>query len=213
MARPGSPLMAVPMARLGALKHARIARTPARHMACCRMRTPQLAHTRKQPPPAPTHTHAVARCMLTSCVRARRASQGFFKGDDAQHDLSLNEVLAYRFQQIITGSTATKLGFVLLLCMPYVLASATFYRSLSSESWFQAIYKTYCTLFRTPGSVNRETAAGPAIVLNVVFLYGAQINLLMIAAATQHATAALQTLQVSEPGRLLDRDLHATRTP
>lgn len=30
----------------------------------------------------------------------------------------------------------------------------------------------YCTLFRTPGSVNRETAAGPAIVLNIVFLYG-----------------------------------------
>ena len=54
----------------------------------------------------------------------------------------MNEVLAYRFQQIITGSTATKLGFVLLLCMPYVLASATFYRSLSSESWFQATYKT-----------------------------------------------------------------------
>lgn len=81
-------------------------------------------------------------------------------------------MLTYRFQQIITGSTPTKLGFVLCLCLPYVVASATLYRSLSSESWFQAIYKTYCTLFRTPGSVNRETAAGPAIVLNVVFLYG-----------------------------------------
>ena len=119
------------------------------------------------------HTPAYP-CALTSATlrTCYRVSRNFFKDADPQHDLSVNEVLAYKFQQIITGSTATKLGFVLLLCFPYVLASATFYRSLSSESWFNAIYKTYCTLFRTPGSVNRETAAGPAIVLNVVFLYG-----------------------------------------
>jgi hypothetical protein len=95
-------------------------------------------------------------------------------GDDllTKRDLSLNEALTYRFQQIITGSTVSKLAFVLALCLPYIIASAAFYRSLSSESWFNSIYKSYCTLFRTPGAMNKETAVGPAIVLNIVFLYG-----------------------------------------
>jgi hypothetical protein len=84
---------------------------------------------------------------------------------------------------------------VLLLCLPYVLASATFYRSLSSESWFQAIYKTYCTLFRTPGSVNRETAAGPAIVLNVVFLYGFLFFAVFLGLITQDIKDQITTLR------------------
>ena len=124
----------------------------------------------------------------------RSQPRNFLKDAESRHDLSLNEVLTYRFQQIITGSTATKLGFVLLLCFPYVLASATFYRSLSSESWFQAIYKTYCTLFRTPGSVNRETSPGPAIVLNVVFLYGFLFFAGAVACCAWHLLALLSAV-------------------
>lgn len=53
-------------------------------------------------------------------------------GDDllTKRDLSLNEALTYRFQQTITGTTTSKLAFVLALCLPYIIASAAFYRSL-----------------------------------------------------------------------------------
>ena len=85
---------------------------------------------------------------MSERASARRSLRGVFRSGPPQQNLTCNEILAYRFQQIITGSTATKLGFVLSLCMPYVLASATFYRSLSSESWFQAIYKTVRSLPR-----------------------------------------------------------------
>jgi hypothetical protein len=140
-----------------------------------------------------------------------RSSRRFFQSDTPHKDLSLNEVLAYRFQQIITGSTATKLGFVLCLCLPYVLASATFYRSLSSESWFQAIYKTYCTLFRTPGSVNRETAAGPAIVLNIVFLYGFLFFAVFLGLITEDIKDQISTFR--EGSTPVAQAGHTVRTP
>ena len=108
---------------------------------------------------------------------------------------AVNEVLTYKLQQIITGDTVSKIGFVLALTCPYVIASAAFYRSLSNESWFNAIYKSYCTLFRTPGSVNRESSPGPAIVLNIVFLYGLFFFAVFLGLITEDITGSVTDLR------------------
>lgn len=102
-----------------------------------------------------------------------RVTRSYFRASESSRprkDLKISDIITYRFHTAISGGTPEKIIFILCAITPFLLfCSALYKRVATKDSWFTCVYKTYCTLLRTPSSVSREKEPAPALVLNGMY--------------------------------------------